>query len=191
MGGEEAGDGRAAGRDPPGGWTVEDLDALPVGNYRYELTDGALSVAPPPSSLHQALAARLGAALDAVAPEPYAVTGAVEIRFGRQLTRIPDLMIVRSDEPGRHWFAPAEVVVAVEIESPGNHVEDRTTKPALYAQFGIPHYWRVEPAPPCVTTYRRGPGDGYAVAGCGARLTVSEPFPVDLDLAALLPRWAR
>lgn len=176
---------------PPGGWTVEDLDALPVGNYRYELTDGALSVVPPPSSLHQALAARLGAALDAVAPEPYAVTGAVEIRFGRQLTRIPDLMIVRSDEPGRHWFAPAEVVVAVEIESPGNHVEDRTTKPALYAQFGIPHYWRVEPAPPCVTTYRRGPGDGYAVAGCGARLTVSEPFPVDLDLAALLPRWAR
>jgi Uma2 family endonuclease len=101
-------------------------------------------------------------------------------------------MVVRSDEPGRHWFAPAEVAVAIEIESPGNHVEDRTTKPALYAQFGIPHYWRLEPAPLRVTTYCRGHGDAYIVAAASSdRITVSDPFPVDLDLAALLPRWAR
>ncbi len=177
---------------PPGGWTTDDLDELPVSNYRYELTDGALSVSPSPSNLHQMLATRLAAALEAVAPEPFAVAVAVEVRFGRQLTRIPDLMVVRSDEPGRHWFAPAEVVAAIEVESPGNHVEDRTTKPALYAQFGIPHYWRLEPAPLRVTTYRRGHGDAYVVAATsGEALTVSQPFPVDLDLAALLPRWAR
>jgi Uma2 family endonuclease len=177
---------------PPGGWTVDDLDELPVGNYRYELTDGALSVSPSPSNLHQMLAARLAAAVEALAPEPFAVALAVEVRFGRQLTRIPDLMVVRSDTPGRHWFAPAEVAVAIEVESPGNHVEDRTTKPALYAQFGIPHYWRLEPEPLRVTTYHRGPGDAYVVAAAsGERLSVAEPFPVELDLASLLPRWAR
>ncbi|MGH3927767.1 MAG: hypothetical protein ACRDTT_33705, partial [Pseudonocardiaceae bacterium] len=48
---------------PPGGWTTTDLDELPVSNYRYELTDGALTVTPSPSSLHQVLALRLGSAL--------------------------------------------------------------------------------------------------------------------------------
>ncbi|WP_322760512.1 Uma2 family endonuclease [Frankia sp. Cr2] len=176
---------------PPDGWTTDYLDELPVSSHRYELTDGSLSVSPSASNLHQALSARLFAALDALATEPFALAMAVDIRFGRQLTRIPDLMVVRSDEPGRHWFAPAEVVIAIEIESPGNHVEDRTTRPALYAQFGIPYYWRIEPSPPRVTTYRRGRGDAYTVSGSGERLTVTEPFPVDLDLTALLPHWAR
>jgi Uma2 family endonuclease len=176
---------------PPGGWTTDDLDELPVSNYRYELTDGALSVAPAPSNLHQTLAALLAAALEAILPDPFVMAGAVEIRFSRQLTRIPDLMVVRSEEPARHWFAPAEVTVAIEIESPGNHVEDRITRPALYAQFGIPYYWRIEPSPLRVTTYRRGQGDAYVPATTGDRIAVAEPFPVDLDLTALLPRWAR
>jgi Uma2 family endonuclease len=176
---------------PPGGWTIDELDELPVSNYRYELTDGALSVAPSPSNLHQTLAALLFAALHAILPEPFVMAMGVEIRFGRQLTRVPDLMVVRSEEPWRHWFGPAEVAVAIEIESPGNHVEDRTTKPALYAQFGIPYYWRIEPSPPRVTTYRRGEGDAYVPATIGDRIAVAEPFQVDLDLTALLPPWAR
>lgn len=176
---------------PPGGWTTDDLDDLPVSNYRYELTDGALSVAPSPSNLHQSLSARLFTALEELAPPPYVVAMAVEIRFGHRLTRIPDLMVVHSDEPGRHWFTPSEVVVAVEIESPGNHVEDRTTKPALYAQFGIPHYWRIEPTLPQVTTYLRGLTDTYTATGSSDRLRVTEPFKADIHLAALLPRWAR
>jgi Uma2 family endonuclease len=89
---------------PSGGWSVDDLDAFPESHHRYELTDGALTVSPSPSGLHQAVAARLLVRLEAVAPEPLAVTQAVEIRFGRQLTRIPDVLVVRSNQPGRHWF---------------------------------------------------------------------------------------
>ncbi|MDQ3154087.1 MAG: Uma2 family endonuclease, partial [Actinomycetota bacterium] len=88
------------------------------------------------------------------------------------------------------WFAPAEVIVAIEIESPGSHIEDRATKPALYAQYGIPHYWRIELDPPLVTTYEVGQGDRYRIVGTGERLTVAEPFEVDLALADVLPRWA-
>lgn len=175
---------------PSGGWTVDDLDALPESHHRYELTDGALTVSPSPSSLHQALAARLLVRLEAAAPEPLAVTQAVEIRFGRQLTRIPDVLVVRSDQPERHWFAPWEVVVAVEIESPGSHLEDRATKPALYAHFEIPHYWRIELEPPLVSVYGSEQGTAYQMVGTGPRLTVSEPFAFDIAVADLLPRWA-
>lgn len=176
---------------PAGGWTTEDLDQLPETNQRYELTDGALTVSPSPSSLHQAIAARLVVQLGDSAPSNLAVTGAVEIRFTPQLTRIPDVLVVRSEEPGRHWFAPAEVVVAIEVESRGSHIEDRATKPALYAQFDIPHYWRIEQSPLRVTTYELGPDDAYKTGPTTDRLTVSEPFSVELPLTDLLPRWAR
>ncbi|MDQ3825412.1 MAG: Uma2 family endonuclease [Actinomycetota bacterium] len=175
---------------PAGGWTVDDLDAFPESNRRYELTDGALTVSPSPSSLHQAFAARLLVHLEAGAPEPLAVTQGVEIRFGRQLTRIPDVLVVRSPQPERHWFAPSEVLVAVEIESPGSHLEDRATKPALYAKYGIPHYWRIELRPPLVSVYGVGQGDCYQLIGAGPRLSVSEPFACDVAIAELLPRWA-
>jgi Uma2 family endonuclease len=175
---------------PPGGWTVDHIDALPESHHRYELTDGALSVSPSPSSLHQAVAARLLVRLESLAPEPLIVTQAVEIRFGRRLTRIPDLLVVRTGEPRRHWFPPAEVIVAIEIESPCSHVEDRTTKPALYAQYGIPHYWRIELDPARVTTYQTGAGDRYLLGPSADRLKVSEPFEVDLPLSSVLPRWA-
>ena len=175
---------------PPGGWTVDDLDALPESHYRYELTDGALTVSPSRSSLHQVLAARLLVQLEAVAPEPLVVTQAVEIRFGRQLTRVPDVLVVRSDQPERHWFAPSEVIVAVEIESPGSHLEDRATKPALYAHYGIPHYWRIELQPLLINRQVIGDGGGYQTIWAGPRLTVSEPFAVDIALTDLLPRWA-
>jgi Uma2 family endonuclease len=174
---------------PPGGWTVDDLDKLPVDNYRYELTDGVFSVSPSPSALHQKITGRLFGRLDSAVPEQFTVAMGVEIRFTRQLTRIPDLMVVRSDDPDRHWFAPAEVVLAIEIESPGNHVDDRTTKPAIYAQFGLPHYWRIEPVPLRATTYRLGHGERYVEVHRGDRLTAKEPFDFEVALTDLMSPW--
>ena len=177
---------------PPGGWTVDDLDQWPESHVRVELTDGALTVSPSPSSVHQAVSGRLFAMLDNSAPDDLAVTQAVEIRMARRTTRVPDLLVVRSDQPKRHWFAPAEVLLAIEIESPGSHAEDRVLKPALYARYGIPHYWRIELEPIRVRLYGLGSGDTYREVGGGEdRLKADEPFPVDLALTDLLPRWAR
>lgn len=71
---------------PPGGWTVDDLDSWPETHVRYELTDRALTVSPSPSSLHQAVAIRLGARLDELAPPTQPVTQAVEIGSPRSHT---------------------------------------------------------------------------------------------------------
>lgn len=100
------------------------------------------------------------------------------------------MLVVRSEQPGRHWFALSEVIVAVEIESPGSHLEDQELKPALYVRFGIPYYWRIELDPLLVTTYEIGHGDRYRMSEAGEHLKVTEPFEVDLPLADLLPRWA-
>ena len=50
---------------PPGGWTTDDLDALPEDGRRRELIDGVLIMAPSPTTDHQTMAWRLAAALDA------------------------------------------------------------------------------------------------------------------------------
>jgi hypothetical protein len=49
---------------PIGGWSTRDLDAWPVSNRRYELTDGALTVFPSLSGLHQAVVMLLFSRLD-------------------------------------------------------------------------------------------------------------------------------
>jgi Uma2 family endonuclease len=176
---------------PVGGWTTADLDELPETNRRYELTDGAMTVSPSPTNLHQWIMANLAGALDRAAPEGFVVAVAVEVRFGPQLTRIPDVLVVRSDEPGRHWFAPDEVVLAAEVESRGSHIEDRTTKPAIYAQFGIPRYWRLEQDVPAAHVYQLGDTASYDLAASGDRISVTEPFAFDVAAADLRPRWAR
>jgi len=182
---------------PVDGWTVADLDRWPESLVRYELTDGALTVSPSPSSLHQAVSGRLFARLDTACPDDLAVTQAVEIRFGPTLTRIPDLLVVRSTEPGRHWFSPEEVLLAVEIESPGSHVEDRIVTPSIYSAHGIPAFWRIELDP--IRARRHAIDPGAAVGTIGYReldgpedrLVADEPVPLDVALRDLLPGWAR
>ncbi|SCG74694.1 Uma2 family endonuclease [Micromonospora humi] len=44
------------------------------------------------------------------------------------------------------WLHAADVALVVEIESPSSRRYDRLIKPTLYAEAGIPHYWRVERA---------------------------------------------
>jgi Uma2 family endonuclease len=52
---------------PPAGWQIDDLDRLPESDHRYELTDGALTVSPSPSGLHQVISGLLVAALGRLA----------------------------------------------------------------------------------------------------------------------------
>ncbi|MGH3686726.1 MAG: Uma2 family endonuclease [Pseudonocardiaceae bacterium] len=84
---------------------------------------------------------------------------------------------------------PAEVVLVVEITSPGNAVIDRAVKPELYAQAGIAHYLLVEfgVAPPTAVVFglRRGRYVRVRRVDLGERLRLDEPFDVDVDLAAL------
>lgn len=178
---------------PEGGFTLDDLDALPEGQVRAELTDGALTISPAPTRLHQYIVGALCVRIDEMAPGPFSATWGTEIRLGTSLTRVPDVLVLRSREPERRWFSPSNVLIAVEVESLGHHVEERITRPALYAEFGIPHYWRIETdnAEDMVAVVHRREGNAYVETSRGRCIDMTDPFVFRVDLRDLLPRWAK
>ncbi len=83
----------------------------------------------------------------------------------------------------------ADVLVAIEIVSLGTGRTDRVTKPAEYADAGIPHYWLVELDPVVTLTAHTLIAGDYEHTGGGTGL-ISIPAPVTgkLDLDALISR---
>ena len=82
----------------------------------------------------------------------------------------------------------SEVLVAVEIVLPGAKRVEHIHKRGEYADAGIPNYWIVDIDPPvsllaCDVAGEFGYADGGAVTGT---FTTTEPFPVEIDLDALL-----
>lgn len=171
-----------------GPWTEEDFLALPV-NRRVELLDGALLMSPSARVRHQRLSFRLAAALDAAVPVGLEVLEAINVRVGPGKILIPDLAVVSTPGLDMAVCEAADVVLIVEITSPGNALADRAVKPQLYAQAGIPHYLRVElrPAGPCAAVCQLE-RDRYVEVkrvDPGRPLVLTEPIAVTLDLAAL------
>ena len=181
---------------PPGGWTTDDLDELPEDGHRYELIDGALIVSPSPTSLHQKLASRVEDALESTCPDEWVVLQGVEVRINRRRSLTPDVLVVgaEADADGPSVFRPQEVLLAVEIVSPGSVTMDRVAKPALYAQAGIPYYWRVETEGGIVVhTHRLDlSAEVYAPTGSFDKtLEVSEPWPLRVPIDEITPRSYR
>jgi Uma2 family endonuclease len=175
------------------GWTTDDLDQLPEDGVRRELLDGVLLVSPSPTDIHQIIAARLMVALEESCPEHLQVTQAVEIRMSSTRAFIPDVLVATDDAArrGGPYYTPSEVVLAVEIVSPSSVSMDRITKPALYAQAGIPFYWRIEAKNGIeVHVGELDPDAGMyrAVGVFDARIRVTQPWAIDIPIKRLTPR---
>ena len=88
-------------------------------------------------------------------------------------------------------YLPTEVLLAVEIVSPGSLAMDRILKPALYAEAGIPYFWRVETDDGVrVATYRLETGtDIYTSTGeFDDVIDVAQPFALSLPIATFSGR---
>jgi hypothetical protein len=85
-------------------------------------------------------------------PDGHDVLSGANVLLSGEPTRllvVPDVLALRISadvNPGTYPLAvPASaVVLAVEVVSPSSTTHDRFIKPALYAEAGIPSYWRVE-----------------------------------------------
>ncbi|MGH3752566.1 MAG: Uma2 family endonuclease [Pseudonocardiaceae bacterium] len=78
----------------------------------------------------------------------------------------------------------AEVLVVIEIVSPGSRRTDHVAKRSEYADAGLPHYWIVdldEPVP--LLDCHLAEGFGYQDGGSitAVVVTTTEPFPVCLQ----------
>ncbi|MEU9289654.1 Uma2 family endonuclease [Streptomyces sp. NPDC048275] len=167
----------------------EETDA-PEG-CKVEIIEGIVTVAPPPSNVHNDIADSVHRRLYQVIPEDwgiYQMLGtAVPSRNGLY---IPDIAVAPKALVVEHEgncvpAAAAELVV--EITSKSNASNDRIKKLAGYAKAGVPLYLLIDswaPGGPTVTLYGESKGDVYRVLQAGKFgdvITLPKPFELKLD----------
>ena len=112
-------------------------------DHRYELQEGNLLVMPPADDEHAEMIMRIGAWLIA-GGHAGRVLATPGVRVGTS-GRSPDVVVRRSPRTGRTvWISPDDVLLIVEIVSPGSVELDRYLKPVEYARAGVHHFWRIE-----------------------------------------------
>ena len=173
-------------------WTVEMLDALPDDGQRYELIDGMLHVTPAPSEIHQLVAGAFYVELRAyLRPSTVgrAIISPADVRKGdRARNRVqPDVFAIRLTDGKRppYPYALSDLLLAIEVESPGDPLYDYQTKRALYLGHGVPEYWVVNPQALVVSRWREGDDSGQVFSQRISWMPKGMSSPLEIDLPGL------
>jgi Uma2 family endonuclease len=135
---------------PRGLVTLEEWDALELDEARrWELVEGGIVMTPRPRPLHQVVSFNLAQLIRTALPASLAVLQEVEITVEARFpptVRDPDLVVVNRSVVDRNPVRvdASDVVVVVEIVSPGSRRTDHVMKAYEYAKAGIEHYWIVD-----------------------------------------------
>lgn len=184
---------------PPRLLTVAEFAAFDEAtDGHYELQEGHVVMSPSPVPEHQLAQQELQFQLRAQVPPHLRLVPAVDVDLelvgaGKPgYVRIPDLTVVTTEGLRRRrqeggLLRAREIVLAVEIVSPGSERTDRTIKRGEYADAAIPHYWIVDLDGVASLTACHLVGEfGYAAdAPTTGIFTAEQPFPVRLDLDLL------
>ena len=158
----------------PRKWTYSDLERFPEDGPRYELYDGELWEMPAPTQIHQRCVVQcvrcLGDYGDRTGGE--ACVAPLDMIFSEHDVVQPDVMFFSAarkallDLNPRPRHAPD---LAVEVLSPSTERNDRGRKLRMFARYGVPEYWLLDPSERTVEI--RSLRDGEYVldstAGCG------------------------
>lgn len=127
-----------------------DLIAMPEDGRRYEIHGGELVVVPSPLLRHQVAAVRLVTLLDDYRRESggIAVTAPFDVVFDEYDVVQPDVVFFRAER--LHLLDPNSVAraapdIVVEVLSPSTASLDRGRKMRMFARYGVPEYWIVDP----------------------------------------------
>ncbi|RJQ80786.1 Uma2 family endonuclease [Pseudonocardiaceae bacterium YIM PH 21723] len=181
--------------------TVEEFLALPETGNRIELVEGTLVLSPRPTRDHSDACLELGIQLKAQLPAHLKVYQEIDIDLSLApaakpgFVRSPDLLVVDRDRDKQSKAAgrilrASDLLLAVEIVSPGSRRADYRTKRDEYAEAGIPNYWVVDVwEPATLTAYHPVDDTTYAEGVEHKGVFKTEfPFPFELDLATLEDR---
>ena len=148
-------------------WTSDEWDQAPD-TSGLELIDGVVHAMAAATPRHEYVKTELRNVLKKLVTADLAVTTEIEVRLADAHRRKPDVLVVFSDryDLDRPLLQPDQVLLAVEVVSPGSETIDRRHKHLEYADAGIPHYWRVETRPAVeVHTFRLGETGAYLETG--------------------------
>lgn len=164
-----------------------------------ELVEGCLLMSPSPVADHNRGAFRLATEVERQLPAGFEVIPDMDVDLqlaaadAPGTVRRPDLIIAAKEARLRvrregGVIRASEVVLAVEFLSPGSKRTDHRIKRDEYADAGIPHYWIVDVSEPVSLLACHLAGEfGYADAGTATgRFTATAPFPITIDLDALI-----
>lgn len=163
-----------------------------------ELIEGRIMMSPSPAPKHNIASAELYIQLRQQLPRHLRAVQDVDIDLGLApsdqpgFSRRPDLVVVSRKaldrvDRGGGMLRASDVIVVIEIVSPGSRRIDYKDKHGQYADAGIPHYWIVDLAEPVSIVACHQAGElGYQNApDVTGIFTTAEPFPVRVDLDAL------
>lgn len=172
-------------------WTYDEVRAIDDDVLR-ELHDGEIYEVPSPTLNHQDLIGRLYLLLMSWARQHggKAYLSPVDLYVSQTECYIPDLVFysatqMQSGEVERDSkrlrVAPTLIV---EILSPSTARNDRTTKTRAYANFGVAHYWILDPVAQTLEAYELSESR-YALAGAiGAGESYAPATFPDLTIVA-------
>lgn len=164
-----------------------------------ELQEGNLIVSPSSSPRHMIASGRLLLQVQSQLPDNLCAVQEVDIDLELApadqpgVVRRPDLVVVdhkaidRVDRDGGLLRA-SDVLIVVEIVSPGSQRLDHVVKRHEYADAGVGHYWIVDLDEPvtlldCHLAGPLGYADGGSITGT---FTTTAPCPIRLELDRLL-----
>ena len=168
-------------------FTYADLEALPDDGRRYELSHGALVVAPAPNTRHQMSATALAAFLHTHKVPSQRVLTEAELLLAPDTVKRPDVQVVDENlVGGQHVVGVPELVV--EIHSPATRMLDLTEKHREYAERGIASYWLVDPHERVLTVLHLEGGAYRQIATVGPddSADLSQPFTMTVTGRDLL-----
>jgi Uma2 family endonuclease len=132
-------------------WTPEDVRQLPDDGNRYECIDGVLLVTPGPAYDHVYTVEGFFRALDAFAiamrPAARLYQPPADVELEPRSVVQPDLFVARPRiglDRIRRAADIRDLLLAVEVLSPGTARIDRGRKRAFYQRCGVQEYWIVD-----------------------------------------------
>lgn len=143
--------------------SADELLALPRGEFRYELVNGALKKMSPAGHNHGKLIIRLTVPLARYVQERrlgevYAAETGFKLTSNPDTVLAPDIAFIRRERvdqigntPG-YWPGPPDL--AVEVNSPSDTIREVEDKVAEWLEFGARLVWVVSPKLRNVTVYR-------------------------------------
>jgi Uma2 family endonuclease len=176
--------------------TYEDYLNTPDDGQRYELIDGVIVVSPSPNKLHQRASRILTEILSRAATKfnvGEVFSAPMDVRLARNIVIQPDIVFVRfgspADDPREERIAGSPDLL-VEILSASNRGNDLVRKRELYARYGVPEYWIVDPINRTIETLSLNDGEYQAIPHARGLMTSKVLPDLRFNISAFFTRVA-